>query len=144
MKEYYSLDLIFFSFNDNLIDRGTLEYSTEPNVMAKASTEDRNFPIPSFRDPRTVVHIFDLEISKGSLDYKLLTRLSNEQFYGNLPKAKKLKRLVFNDQMGLKIISNSAFFAEIPTRKYSSDNDTVKFTIHAINCDVEKASWVNN
>ncbi len=91
MKEYYSLDLIFFSFNDNLIDRGTLEYSTEPNVMAKASTEDRNFPIPSFRDPRTVVHIFDLEISKGSLDYKLLTRLSNEQFYGNLPKAKKLK-----------------------------------------------------
>ncbi|WP_410521833.1 DUF1463 family protein [Borreliella garinii] len=28
----------------------------------------------------------------------------------------------------------------MPTRKYSSDNDTVKFTIHAINCDVEKAS----
>lgn len=77
--------------------------------MAKASTEDRNFPIPSFRDPRTVVHIFDLEVSKGSLDYKLLTKLSNEQFYENVPKSKKLKRLVFNDQMGLKIISNSAF-----------------------------------
>ncbi|WP_210360310.1 DUF1463 family protein, partial [Borreliella garinii] len=28
MREYYSLDLVFFSFNDNLIDRGTLEYST--------------------------------------------------------------------------------------------------------------------
>ncbi|WP_234931413.1 DUF1463 family protein [Borreliella garinii] len=43
MKEYYSLDLIFFSFNNNLIDRGTLEYSTEPNVMAKASTERQKF-----------------------------------------------------------------------------------------------------
>lgn len=71
--------------------------------MAKASTEDRNFPIPSFRDPRTVVHIFDLEVSKGSLDYKLLTKLSNEQFYENVPKSKKLKDWCLTIKWDLKL-----------------------------------------
>ncbi|AFI31798.1 MULTISPECIES: DUF1463 family protein [Borrelia] len=139
MKDYYSLDLVFFSFSGVLIDRGKLQYSTSPNVMATASTEERNVPIPSFRDPRTIIHIFNLEITKGSFDYKVLTKLSNEQFYGSSYKRDKLKSLVFNDQMGLKIISNSAFFSEIPSRTYASGSDTVNFVIHAINCEVERS-----
>ncbi|AHH08978.1 DUF1463 family protein (plasmid) [Borrelia anserina] len=138
MKDYYSLDLVFFSFAGILIDRGKLQYSTSPNVMATASTEDRNIPIPSFRDPRTIVHIFSLEITKGSFDYKALTKLSNEQFYSATPKRDKLKPLVFNDQMGLKIISNSAFFSEVPSRSYTSNNEAVSFVIHAINCEIER------
>ncbi|WP_024653715.1 DUF1463 family protein [Borrelia persica] len=138
MKDYYSLELVFFSFAGMLIDRGKLQYSTSPNIMATASTEDRNIPIPSFRDPRTVIHIFSLEITKGSFDYKILTKLSNEQFYGSNFKRDKLKSLVFNDQMGLKIISNSAFFSEIPSRTYASSSDTVNFVIHAINCEVDR------
>nr|WKT13947.1 DUF1463 family protein [Borrelia sp. BU AG58] len=138
MREYYSLDLVFFSFAGFLIDRGRIQYLTSPSTMATASTEDRNVPIPSFRDPRTVTHIFNLEISKGSFDYKILTKLTNEQFYSNSSKLEKLKPLVFNDQMGLKIVSNSAFFAEVPSRSYANDNETVKFVIHAINCEVER------
>ncbi|AWG43284.1 hypothetical protein CR532_04620 (plasmid) [Candidatus Borreliella tachyglossi] len=138
MKDYYSLDLVFFSFAGILIDRGKVQYSTSPNIMATASTEDRNVPIPSFRDPRTVTHIFNLEITKGSADYKALTKLSNDQFYSDSSKLEKLKPLVFNDQMGLKIISNSAFFSEVPSRSYANDSETVNFVIHAINCEVER------
>lgn len=137
MKDYYSLDLVFFSFSGFVVDRGKLSYSTSPSVMATASTENRNFPIPSFRDPRTVVHIFNLEITKGSFDYKFLTKLSNEQFYNTTPKVEKLKSLVFNDQMGLKIVSNHAFFSEVPRRSYSGNSDTVNFIIHAIDCEIE-------
>lgn len=138
MKDYYSLDLVFFSFAGMLIDRGKLQYSASPNVMATASTEERNIPIPSFRDPRTITHIFNLEITKGSFDYKVLTKLSNEQFYSSTSKKDKLKPLVFNDQMGLKIVSNSAFFSEVPSRSYTSNSDAVNFVIHAINCEIER------
>ncbi|WAZ72375.1 DUF1463 family protein (plasmid) [Borrelia miyamotoi] len=137
MKDYYSLDLVFFSFSGVVIDRGKLQYSTSPSVMAIASTEERNIPIPSFRDPRTVVHIFNLEITKGSFDYKVLTKLSNAQFYTPTSKIDKLKPLVFNDQMGLKIVSNHAFFSEIPNRSYTGNSDAVNFIIHAIDCEIE-------
>ncbi|AHH05462.1 DUF1463 family protein (plasmid) [Borrelia miyamotoi] len=137
MKDYYSLDLVFFSFSGVVVDRGKLQYSTSPSVMAIASTEERNIPIPSFRDPRTVVHIFNLEITKGSFDYKVLTKLSNIQFYSPTSKIDKLKPLVFNDQMGLKIVSNHAFFSEIPNRGYTGNSDTVNFIIHAIDCEIE-------
>ncbi|UPA12649.1 DUF1463 family protein [Borrelia venezuelensis] len=138
MKDYYSLDLVFFSFAGMLIDRGKLQYSTSPNVMATASTEEKNVPIPSFRDPRTIIHIFSLELTKGSFDYRILTKFSNEQFYYSTSKKDKLRPLVFNDQMGLKIISNSAFFSEVPSRTYANNNDTVNFIIHAINCEIER------
>ncbi|MBW6187341.1 DUF1463 family protein, partial [Pseudomonas aeruginosa] len=31
MKDYYSLDLVFFSFSGVVVDRGKLQYSTAPS-----------------------------------------------------------------------------------------------------------------
>ncbi|UPA18615.1 DUF1463 family protein [Borrelia puertoricensis] len=138
MTQCYDLRNIVFSIGGHEIQSGKLELTSEPTTRAVASSEDRGMPIVSFRDPRTIVFIFNIEVSIGTYDYKLLTKLSKDQFY-NISKSKneRMLDLVFNDLEDIKIISNSAFFAEEPSRSYSVEAEKVTFEIRAVGCTVD-------
>ncbi|ETZ17388.1 putative cytosolic protein [Borrelia duttonii CR2A] len=98
MEQVYSLTKIFFSIKDKQIQSGKLELTSEPTTRAVSSTEDMGLPVVSFRDPKTITFIFNVEVTIGSYDYKLLTDMSQNQFY-NVEESthKKLLKLVFND-----------------------------------------------
>ncbi|ANA43812.1 hypothetical protein AXX13_P08 (plasmid) [Borrelia hermsii HS1] len=137
MEQYYDLRNIFFSIGGNEVQGGKLELTSEPTTRAVASSEDRGFPVVSFRDPRTITFIFNIEVTIGSYEYKLLTKLSKDQFYNtHQSKTAKMLDLVFNDLEDIKIVSQYAFFAEEPSRSYSAEAEKVTFEIRAVNCTV--------
>ncbi|AHH11523.1 DUF1463 family protein (plasmid) [Borrelia coriaceae] len=138
MSQYYDLSNIVFFIGGVEIQGGKLELTSEPTTRAVASSEDRGFPVISFRDPRTIVFIFNIEVTIGSYEYKLLTKLAKDQFY-DISKSKnaKMLSLAFNDLQDIKIISQYAFFSEEPSRNYSAEAEKVTFEIRAVNCTVD-------
>ncbi|ACH94021.1 DUF1463 family protein [Borrelia duttonii] len=107
MNQVYSLTKIFFSIKDKQIQSGKLELTSEPTTRAVSSTEDMGLPVVSFRDPKTITFIFNVEVTIGSYDYKQLTDMSQNQFY-NVEESthEKLLKLVFNDFENIHIVSN--------------------------------------
>ncbi|ACH93992.1 DUF1463 family protein [Borrelia duttonii] len=139
MDQVYSLTKIFFSIKDKQIQSGKLELTSEPTTRAVSSTEDMGPPVVSFRDPKTITFIFNVEVTIGSYDYKQLTDMSQNQFYNAEESThEKLLSLVFNDFENIHIVSNHAFFAEEPSRSYAAEAEKVTFEIRAINCKVKK------
>ncbi|WP_346313322.1 DUF1463 family protein [Borrelia miyamotoi] len=134
MNNLFNIKDIYFSIGGNQINSGKLEITTEPSSRAVISSEDRGMPIVSFRDPKTITYIFNIEVTLGSQDYILLTQLADEQFYNmNISKHDKILDLVFNDHIATKIISNTAVFTEEPSRSYSAEAEKVTFEIRAVN-----------
>ncbi|AFI31866.1 DUF1463 family protein [Borrelia crocidurae] len=138
IEHSYDLRNVYFSIDDRQINGGKLEYDVEPKELAVLSAEDRGFPIASFRDPNTLVHIFNIEVTLGSENYLLLNELAKSQFFSKESKENKYKAIVFNDGIDTKIVSNNAVFTEIPTKNYSAEADKVTFVIKAINCKITK------
>ncbi|WP_024654660.1 DUF1463 family protein [Borrelia hispanica] len=135
MDNAYQLEDVYFSVNGTKIIGGKLELSSEPTTRATFSNEDKGVPVVSFRDPRTIVYIFNIEVSIGSYEYGILTDLSSEQFYTlGKNKNEKFLSIVFNDRIQTKIISNYAVFTEEPSRSYSAESEKVTFEIRAMNC----------
>ncbi|AWG43355.1 hypothetical protein CR532_05250 (plasmid) [Candidatus Borreliella tachyglossi] len=131
----YNLTEVYFSILGHQLHSGKIEFSSEPSTRAVVSAEDKGTPVISFRDPKTVTYIFNIEVTLGSHDYILLTELSDEQFDNvTVSKNEKIGDLVFNDHIATKIISNHAVFTEAPSRNYSAEADKVTFEIRAINC----------
>ncbi|AYE37099.1 hypothetical protein DB313_06240 (plasmid) [Borrelia turcica IST7] len=135
----YNLTEVYFSIAGHQLHSGKIEFTSEPTTRATISSEDKGIPVISFRDPKTITYIFNIEVTIGSHDYILLTELSDEQFDNtSVSKLDKASDLVFNDHIATKIISNNAIFTESPSRSYSAEAEKVSFEIRAINCQKSK------
>ncbi|MDK7384323.1 DUF1463 family protein, partial [Borreliella burgdorferi] len=125
---------VYFSIGGTQLHSGKLELTSEPTTRAVISSEDKGMPVISLRDPKTITYVFNIEVTLGSHDYKLLTELSDKQFYNmDVRKEDKMLNLAFNDRIATKIISNYAIFTEEPSRSYSAEAEKVSFEIRAIN-----------
>ena len=125
MVSLYDMREIFFTINGIEIEDGKIEYDCDPKEFAYLSSEDRGYPTASFRDPRTVNHIFNVEVTLGSLSYHKLNDLSHAQFYVRQRKEDKYKSLVFNDGFSIKITTNHALFTEMPSRNYVTEAEKI-------------------
>ncbi|AEL19045.1 DUF1463 domain-containing protein [Borreliella bissettiae] len=133
--QFYDLREVFFSIGGTQLHSGKLELTSEPTTRAVISSEDKGMPVISLRDPKTITYVFNIEVTLGSHDYRLLTELSDEQFHNmDVRKEDKMLDLAFNDRIATKIISNYAIFTEEPSRSYSAEAEKVSFEIRAINC----------
>ncbi|PRR04743.1 DUF1463 domain-containing protein [Borreliella burgdorferi] len=137
--QFYDLREVHFSIGGTQLHSGKLELTSEPTTRAVISSEDKGMPVISLRDPKTITYVFNIEVTLGSHDYILLTKLSDEQFYNmDVRKEDKMLDLAFNDRIATKIISNYAIFTEEPSRSYSAEAEKVSFEIRAINCQKSK------
>ncbi|ACL33992.1 DUF1463 domain-containing protein [Borreliella burgdorferi] len=137
--QFYDLREVYFSIGGTQLHSGKLELTSEPTTRAVISSEDKGMPVISLRDPKTITYVFNIEVTLGSHDYKLLTELSDKQFYNmDVRKEDKMLNLAFNDRIATKIISNYAIFTEEPSRSYSAEAEKVSFEIRAINCQKSK------
>ncbi|ACN92364.1 DUF1463 domain-containing protein [Borreliella burgdorferi] len=137
--QFYDLREVYFSIGGTQLHSGKLELTSEPTTRAVISSEDKGMPVISLRDPKTITYVFNIEVTLGSHDYILLTKLSDEQFYNmDVRKEDKMLDLAFNDRIATKIISNYAIFTEEPSRSYSAEAEKVSFEIRAINCQKSK------
>ncbi len=137
--QFYDLREVYFSIGGTQLHSGKLELTSEPTTRAVISSEDKGMPVISLRDPKTITYVFNIEVTLGSHDYKLLTELSDKQFYNmDVRKEDKMLDLAFNDRIATKIISNYAIFTEEPSRSYSAEAEKVSFEIRAINCQKSK------
>ncbi len=137
--QFYDLREVYFSIGGTQLHSGKLELTSEPTTRAVISSEDKGMPVISLRDPKTITYVFNIEVTLGSHDYKLLTELSDKQFYNmDVRKEDKMLNLAFNDRIATKIISNYAIFTEEPSRSYSAEAEKVSFEIRAINCQKTK------
>ncbi|OJH14136.1 hypothetical protein ER70_10475 (plasmid) [Borreliella bissettiae] len=137
--QFYDLREVYFSIGGVQLHSGKLELTSEPTTRAVISSEDKGMPVISLRDPKTITYVFNIEVTLGSNDYRLLTELSDEQFYNmDVRKEDKMLDLAFNDRIATKIISNYAIFTEEPSRSYSAEAEKVSFEIRAINCQKSK------
>lgn len=140
----FEMKNIFFSIGGSEITQGKLEYSTDPSEVAIMSAEDRGCPVASFRDPNTLTHIFNIEVTMTTTSYYILHKLLHKQVYAKEKKEDKYLPLVFNDGHGFKIESNNALFSDIPTQNYVTESEKVTFVIKAINCWSETTNpWYN-
>lgn len=135
---------IFLSIDGIEITQGKLEYSTDPSEIGTMSAEDRGCPVASFRDPKTLVHNFNIEVTLATESFYHLNQLFYRQVYERQRKEDKYKPLVFNDGHGFKLETNNAIFTEMPSRNYVTEAEKVTFVIKAINCLVTMTpSWYN-
>lgn len=131
ISNFLNLNNIFFSIENHVIHGVDIEVSFDPEEFITIFTEDRAVSSYVKKSMQNAQVIFDLETYYGTHAYNTLWLLSYDQAFIDKAPENEFKKLVYNDGMQFKVVTNHAVFTKIPPRKPNNEGNKVAFQVRS-------------